>query len=167
MNDTATTPLFDTPLHTLLCELGFADGEGDFALDDLDTPRQVTIETPTGYGFVIPLPGTGLDWQLDAILHALDGFAPEAEDTAQQARKEGYSRREWHDILIATDTWCDMQAARIRADAYGLTRLMSLDPRTMPRDRFLNSLLVDVASMSGTVLFTLLDVHLKNTEQSA
>ena len=167
MNDTTTTPLFDTPLHTLLCALGFAEGEGHFALDDPDTPRQVTIEAPTGYGFVIPLPDTGLGWQLDAIFYALDGFDPEIEDTARQARREGYGRREWHDILIATDIWCDMQVVRMLKDTDGLLQLMRLDPRTMPRDRFLDSLCVDVASMSGTVLFTLLDVYLKHTEQSA
>lgn len=165
MKNVESTPLFDCPLHALLTDLGFSDGDGGFTFDTPTAPRQVTIETPTGYGFIIPLPDTGLEQQLNVILHTLDGFNPGAEDTEEQAQLEGYDDpREWHDVLIATRAWCGMQANRIRDNEYGLIRLMRLDPHAVTSSRFLLDLHTGVSCSSGTIMFTLLDEYLKSID---
>ena len=168
MKNIESTPLFYCPLHILLTDLGFSDGDGGFTLDDPTAPRQVTIETPTGYGFIIPLPDTGLEQQLNVILHTLDGFNPGAEDTEEQARSEGYDDpREWHDVLIATRAWCGTQANRIRDNEYGLIRLMRLDPHAMPTEGFLLDMWSAMNTKNGTILFTLLDEYLKSIDHPA
>ena len=128
----------------------------------------MTIETPTGYGFIIPLPDTGLEQQLNVILHTLYGFNPEAEDTEKQARSEGYDDpREWHDVLIATRAWCDMQTTRCRISGYALIRLLQLEPHTMPHEEFLLDMWSAMNTKNGTILFTLMNEYLKSIDHPA
>lgn len=163
-----STPLFECPLHTLLGDFGFNDGDGGFTLDDPTEPHHVTIIAPTGYGFSIPLPDTGVENQLTAVMHVLDGFDPETEDTEEQARSEGYDDpQDWHDVLVATRAWCDMQIARIQSDKYGLIRLMRLDPHAMPTEGFLLDMWSAMNTKNGTILFTLLDEYLKSIDHPA
>lgn len=168
MNNIESTPLFDCPLHALLTDLGFSDGDGDFTFDDPANPRRVTIGTPTGYGFTIALPDAGLEQQLNVIVQTLDGFNPGAEDTAEQARLEGCDDpREWHDTLVATRAWCGLQATRCRNHGYALIRLLQLDPHAMSYEDFLLDMWSVMNINSNIIPFTLMDEHLKSIDHPA
>lgn len=159
-----TTPMFEHPLHTLLTDLGFAEGEAEFEIITLDDGiLHVTLCAPTGFMLCIQLPDTNPKPQLDTILHKLQQLSDDTFDLDEATEQFACDDdpQETRDTLAATHMWAETQTDRILDNGRALCDLMSLDPTTMPTEDFLPALWRYACnSECSSILFTLLDEHL-------
>lgn len=167
MNTASTpTPMFEHPLHALLTDLGFADGDAAFDITEQDGTTTVALRAPTGYTLEIPLPhATVPDTQLTTVRDELDMFLMEVDDldeAVEQATELGCDNpREWRDMMSATCMWVETQVACIDKNGDALCKLMRLDPYALSREDFLRGMWRSMLSGGSGVLFTLLDEYLK------
>lgn len=163
-----TTPMFEHPLHALLTDLGFAEGEAEFEIITLDDGSlHVTLCAPTGFMLCIQLPDTNLKSQLGIILRKLQKLSYDTFDLDEATERFACDDdpQETRDTLAATHLWAEMQADRISGTGRALCDLMLLDPTTMPASDFLQALWQYAFHGESTgILFTMLDEHLKATD---
>ena len=107
MNTTSTpTPMFEHPLHALLTDLGFADGDATFDITEQDGTTTVSLRAPTGYTLEIPLPhDPDPANQLTAIRNELNMLLMGEYDLDEAAEQViGLHGETW--LLEALETWC-------------------------------------------------------------
>lgn len=185
-----TTPMFEHPLHTLLTDLGFAEGDACFdIIDNNDSNAHAqaaascdmtfdvitednngpyaTLCAPTGFRLGVQLPDNPYPAsQLETILYGLRALSSGTYDLDEATEEftTGDDPQETRDTLSVTHMWAETQADRILNTGYALCDLMSLDPTSMPTEDFLPALWRYACnSEHTTILFTLLDEHLKAT----
>lgn len=166
MNTTSTpTPMFEHPLHALLTDLGFADGDATFDITEQDGTTTVSLRAPTGHTLEIPLPHTADPaTQLAAIRGELDAFLMDVfdlDEALEQAIDLGCGNpQEWREMMSATCMWVETQAARVDENGDALCSLMRLDPYAMSREDFLRGMWRSMIGGGSSILFTLMDEYL-------
>lgn len=183
-----TTPMFEHPLHTLLTDLGFADGDATFDITDTNDPTlnrmraedscdmtfdvinednhgpYATLCSPAGFMLGVQLPDNPYPArQLQTILYGLQALSRDTydlDDAAETFTACGDNLQENRDRLAMTHMWAEMQVDRILDTGYALCDLMSIDPTTMPTSEFLPALWRYASHSQSPILFTLLDEHL-------
>lgn len=166
MNTTSTpTPMFEHPLHALLTDLGFADGDATFDITEQDGTTTVSLRAPTGYTLEIPLPhDPDPANQLTAIRNELNMLLMgeyDLDEAAEQVIGLGCGNPQgWREMMAYTLVWVATQIARVDENGDALCKLMRLDPYAMSREDFLRGMWRSLLGGGRSILFTLMDEYL-------
>ena len=158
------TPLFAHPLHTLLDDLGFNEGDGMATFVEQEGTVRVSLTAPSGYTLECTVPDGEVSWQLTIIRRQLTMFlldTDDMDDALIHAMEHGVDDpQEWRDMMAATRIWADIQTNRIDEQGSMLCALMHLDPYTLSREDFLRGMWRSLLGGGSGVLFTLMDEYL-------
>lgn len=169
-SDNLPTPMFEHPLHALLTDLGFADGDATFDITEQDGTTTVSLRAPTGYTLEIPLPhDPDPANQLTAIRNELNMLLMgeyDLDKAAEQVIGLGCGNPQgWREMMAYTLVWVATQIARVDENGDALCKLMRLDPYTLSREDFLRGMWRSLLGGGSGVLFTLMDEYLNANDR--